>query len=185
MTITEILLTSIALAMDAFAVSICKGLSTKQKNHRRSLKIAIYFGLFQMIMPILGYLIGNSFKDFITMIDHYVVFVILGLIGFNMITDNNDNTYDEKTDFKTMIILAIATSIDAFSVGITLAFLNVNLFLSIFVIGLITFIICFIGVELGSLLGNKYQKRSAIFGGIILILIGLKILLEHLNILPK
>lgn len=185
MTIIEIILTAIALAMDAFAVSICKGLTFKQKDIKKSLKIAFYFGFFQMLMPILGYLIGNSFKEFIMMIDHYVVFVILGLIGLNMIIEKDDNIYDERTDYKTMIILAIATSIDAFSVGITLAFLNVNLVLSTFLIGLITFIICFIGVELGSILGRKYQKKAEVFGGIILILIGLKILLEHLNILPK
>lgn len=183
MTLLEIILTAIALAMDAFAVSICKGLTITNRNRKKSFKIAFYFGLFQMLMPITGYLIGNSFKEFIMMIDHYVVFVILGLIGFNMITERNDNTYDDSIDFKTMIILAIATSIDAFSVGITLAFLNVNLITSTFIIGFITFIICFLGVELGNVLGIKYQKKAEIFGGIVLILIGFKILLEH--ILPN
>ena len=176
-------LTGISLAMDAFAVSICKGLKTKKLYIKNCLIIGIYFGLFQTLMPIIGYFLSYKFKDFIMNIDHWIVFIILGIIGLNMILESAKNefeTIDDGVDFKTMIALAIATSIDALAIGISFAFLNVNILFSSLIIGLITFLICILGVKIGNVFGNKYEKLSQILGGIILILIGFKILIEHL-----
>ena len=187
MGIIEILLISISLAMDAFAVSICKGLSMKEINWKKAIIIALYFGLFQAIMPGIGYFLGSTFQDLVTSIDHWIAFVLLAIIGINMIKEafsKEDNTKcNDNVDFKTMVVLAIATSIDALAVGITFAFLNVNLPLTIILIGVITFMLSMIGVKIGNKYGNKYEKKAQIAGGIVLILIGAKILLEHLGIL--
>lgn len=185
MGIVEILLTSVGLAMDAFAVSVCKGLSMKRFDIRKGLVVGLYFGLFQGLMPLLGYLLGSTFEKMIVSIDHWVAFVLLGIIGFNMIKEalsKDCESVNDKVDFKAMLPLAIATSIDALAIGITMAFLKVNIWIAILCIGIITFIMSFIGVKIGNRFGNKYEKKAQLFGGIILIILGIKILLEHLGI---
>ncbi len=186
MGLIEVFLIGIGLAMDAFAVSICKGLSMKKMEWKKAYIIGLYFGVFQALMPVIGYLLGIGFEDKITSIDHWLVFILLTFIGCNMIKDSfkkNDKDADENIDFRTMLILSIATSIDALAVGITFAFFNVNIFLAISIIGIVTFAISTIGVKIGNVFGDKYESKAEIAGGIILILIGLKILLEHLGIL--
>ena len=187
MGLVEIILIAISLAMDAFAVSICKGLSMKKMDWKKALIIGLYFGLFQGGMPLIGYVLGVGFEESIKFIDHWIAFGLLAFIGGNMIKEalskKEDDEVDDKVDFKTMIILAIATSIDALAVGITFAFLNVNVILSVCLIAIITFIISCIGVKLGNVFGDKYEKKAELAGGIVLVLIGVKILLEHLGIL--
>lgn len=186
MGIIELLLLSIGLGMDAFAVSICKGISMKKMNWKKACIIGLYFGGFQAIMPILGYFLGSTFESIITSLDHWIAFILLGIIGGNMIKDSFSkecDNFDDNVNFKTMIVLAIATSIDALAVGITFAFLKVNLVLAISLIGIITFILSVVGTKVGNRFGDKYEKKAELVGGIILILLGTKILLEHLNIL--
>lgn len=186
MKVFELILLSVGLAMDAFAVSMCKGLSMKKLNTKKAIIIASYFGFFQAVMPLIGYGLGISFQEKIMNIDHWIAFILLSAIGINMIKETFKNENDECNDnvnFKTMIVLAIATSIDALAVGITFAFLKCNILTSILFIGIITFLISLIGVKLGNIFGSKYEKKSQIFGGVILILLGLKILLEHLNVI--
>lgn len=188
MGLIEIILIAIGLAMDAFAVAICKGLSMKKMEWKKALIIGSYFGLFQAGMPVIGYFLGVGFEESIKFIDHWVAFILLAFIGGNMIKESLSKEKDEEesndsVDFKTMVILAIATSIDALAVGVTFAFLNVNLILSVSVIGILTAIISIIGVKIGNVFGDKYESKAELAGGIILILIGLKILLEHLGIL--
>lgn len=186
MSIIEIILLSIGLAMDAFAVAICKGLSMKKMNWKNAIIIAFYFGVFQALMPVFGYFLGTTFENLVTSIDHWLAFILLVAIGGNMIKEvfsNDEEGKDDKVDFKTMIVLAVATSIDALAIGITFAFLNVNLLLSVSCIGIITFVISLIGVKIGNRFGDKFQNKAELLGGIILIVLGLKILLEHLGIL--
>ena len=186
MGVLEILLLGIGLSMDAFAVSICKGLSMKKMSWKKAIIIALYFGIFQALMPVVGYFLGTTFEGFVTAFDHWIAFILLVLIGGNMIKesfDNEDDKKNDKVDFKTMIVLAIATSIDALAVGITFAFFNVNLVLAAPVIGIVTFIISCFGVKIGNRFGDKYQNKAELMGGIILVLLGVKILLEHLNII--
>lgn len=180
MNILDILLISISLAMDAFAVSICKGFSIKKINLKYILIIAFYFGLFQALMPIIGYYLGIGFKDYIEFIDHWLAFILLGILGINMLLDKDKEKVDSSYDFKSMIGLSIATSIDALVVGITFSFFNTNLLQATSIIGITTFIICFVGVIIGNRVGNKIGNKANIFGGVALILIGLKILIEHL-----
>lgn len=169
--------------MDAFAISICKGLSMKEINWKKTRVVSTYFSIFQAIMPIIGYFLGSSFDKYLISFDHWIIFSILSIIGVNMIKDafkeqvvkKNDNT-----DFKTMIVLAIATSIDALAVGVTFAFLDSNIIIASSIIGIVTFVLSFIGVIIGNKFGYRYQEKSEIFGGVILIIIGIKILLEHL-----
>lgn len=183
MGIVEILLVSISLAMDAFAVSVAKGLSIFKINYKKSIIIALYFGIFQAIMPVFGYLLGNSFGTIILKIDHYIILILLLIIGISMIKEAfNKEEYDDDISFKSMIGLAIATSIDAFAIGITFSFLKVNIVISCLIIGIITFILSFIGVNIGTKVKNKYGNFTTIIGGIILIVIGIKIFLEHINI---
>lgn len=178
---------SIALSMDAFSVSICKGLATKKFSFRTAVICGIWFGGFQALMPLIGFCLGAQFERLIVNIDHWIAFGLLLLIGANMIreavaekeSDNNDST----TGFKTMFLLAFATSIDALAVGVSFAFLQVNIWISIFIIGVTTFIFSFGGVAIGNFFGSRYSKPAEITGGVILILIGTKILLEHLNVL--
>ena len=179
MGLVEILLLAVGLAMDAFTVSICKGLSMKKMNWKKAIIIAFYFGVFQAIMPVLGYFLGTTFESLITKFDHWVAFILLLAIGGNMIKesfDKEDEKKNDKVDFKTMVILALARSIDALAIGITCAFLDVNLALA-------TFIISIFGVKIGNRFGNKYQNKAELAGGIILVLLGIKILLEHLGII--
>ena len=182
----ELIILSIGLAMDAFAVSVCKGLSMAKMNWKNACIIGIYFGFFQGFMPLVGYLLGISFQDKICSIDHWIAFILLGIIGLNMIKEaisKENEKQDESIKFKDMIILAIATSIDALAVGITFAFLKVNILLAISLIGIITLIISVAGVKIGNIFGDKYEKKAEFAGGIILILLGIKILFEHLHII--
>lgn len=186
MEIYEILLIGIGLAMDAFAVSICKGLSMKKMNWKKSVIIALYFGVFQALMPLIGYFLGMTFESIVTTFDHWVAFALLTLIGGGMIKesfDDEDEKKNDRVDFKTMVVLAIATSIDALAVGITFAFFDVNIVLAVSIIGIITFIISVLGVKIGNRFGDKYQNKAQLMGGIILVLLGFKILLEHLGII--
>ena len=184
MTILEILLIAIGLAMDAFAVSICKGLSMKKINWKKALIVGAYFGIFQALMPIIGYFLGSTFEDLVTHIDYWIAFVLLVAIGGNMLKEvfaNNSENCNDNVDFKTMLILAIATSIDALAIGITFAFLQVNIWISAIIIGIVTFAISIIGVKIGNKFGDRYERRAEIVGGFILIFMGIKILLEHLG----
>lgn len=186
MEIYEILLISIGLAMDAFAVSICKGLSMKKMNWKNAVIIALYFGVFQALMPLIGYFLGMTFESIVTTFDHWVAFALLTLIGGGMIKesfDSEDDKKNDRVDFKTMVVLAIATSIDALAIGITFAFFDVNIVLAVSIIGIITFIISVLGVKIGNRFGDKYQNKAQLMGGIILVLLGFKILLEHLGII--
>ena len=172
--------------MDAFAVSICKGLSMKKMNWENAIIIALYFGIFQALMPVIGYFLGTTFESLVTKFDHWIAFVLLLAIGGSMVKEafsKEEENKNDKVDFKTMSILALATSIDALAVGITFAFFEVNVLLAVTIIGLITFIISIIGVKIGNRFGDKYQSKAELTGGIILILLGIKILLEHLNII--
>ena len=182
----ELILIAVGLAMDAFAVSICKGLSFKKMDWKKAGIIGLYFGGFQGGMPLLGYLLGVGFQEKIQAVDHWIAFLLLGFIGINMIKEalsKEEEEQNDKVDFKTMIVLAIATSIDALAIGVTFAFLKVNIILAVVLIGIITFVISMIGVKIGNVFGDKYEKKAEIVGGLILILLGIKILLEHLGIL--
>ena len=186
MSIIDLILISFGVAMDAFAVSIGKGLTMKKLDCKNILLVGLYFGGFQALMPTIGYFLGKNFEVFITSIDHFIAFILLLIIGINMIKESikgEDENINDKFDFKTMIPLAIATSIDALAIGVTFSFLKMDLLLSVMIIGIITAIISMLGVLIGQKFGNKLEKTSQIIGGIILILIGLKILLEHLNII--
>lgn len=187
MEIIEIFFIGVGLAMDAFAVSICKGLSMKKLDVKKMVIIGGYFGFFQALMPLIGYLLGTRFESLVTQIDHWIAFILLAIIGGNMIKEalgkDEESNNTDNVDFKEMIVLAIATSIDALAVGITFAFLKVDILKSIIIIGITTFIISMIGVVIGNRFGNKYEKKAELAGGIILIIIGLKILLEHLGII--
>ncbi len=184
MNLIEIILISISLAADAFAVSVCKGLSIKKISIKKILIVGAYFGIFQGIMPIIGYFLGNTFENIITNIDHWLIFVLLVTIGANMIRESFSNEIKETNDLiniKTMLPLAIATSIDALAIGITFAFLKVNVILSCTLISIITFTLSSLGVYLGNRVGKKYEHKAEFIGGFILIILGVKILLEHLN----
>ena len=186
MGILELILIAIGLGMDAFAVSICKGISMPKMNWKKAIIIGLYFGIFQALMPVIGFTLGKTFENLVTSIDHWIAFGLLLIIGIKMIIDafKEDNvSVNDSVNWKVMIILAIATSIDALAVGITFAFLQVNLLLAISIIGIITFILCVIGTKIGNNFGNKFENKAEILGGIVLIFIGVKILLEHLNII--
>ncbi len=186
-----LLLMGVGLAMDAFAVSICKGLSMRKVNKKQCLVIGLFFGGFQALMPFIGWVLGSQFEQYITSIDHWIAFILLGFIGGKMVVEairEKDEAVevgkmDPPLDLKEMFILAIATSIDALAVGITFAFLQVPIIEAISIIGITTFVISVIGVYVGNFFGNRYKKKAELAGGMILILIGLKILLEHLGIL--
>ena len=187
MTFIELLLIAIGLSMDSFSVSICKGLTTKKFSWRMALVCGLWFGLFQALMPIIGYFLGAQFQEMIEAYDHWIAFGLLFLIGANMIREAVWGKKEEGKDngslgFKTMLLLAIATSIDALAVGVSFACIQVELWSSVIIIGITTFLFSVLGVKIGNVFGSKYEKSAEIVGGIILILIGLKILLEHLGI---
>ena len=186
MSFVEILLIGIGLSMDAFSVSICKGLTTKRFSWKMALTCGIWFGFFQALMPMIGYFLGAQFQQFIEAYDHWIAFGLLVLIGANMIREalfGKDEDSSASLDFKTMLLLAIATSIDALAVGVSFACIQVRLWSSVLIIGLTTFLFSIIGVKIGNVFGSKFEKSAGIVGGIILILIGLKILLEHLGVI--
>ena len=186
MELFEIIFIAIGLSMDIFAVSICKGMAMKKIIWKNALIIALYFCVFHALMPVLGYFLGSAFSEFVNNIDHWIAFILLAIIGGNMIKESFDDENDKKNDnvdFKTMIMLATATSIDALAVGVTFAFFKVNMLFSILIIAIITFTMSILGVIIGNKFGSKLQNKAEITGGIILIIIGIKILIEHLGIL--
>lgn len=188
MGIFELLLLAVGLSMDAFAVSICKGLSVKKLKLRHCIIAGAWFGGFQALMPTVGYILGSAFEGYITSFDHWVAFILLGIIGASMLKDGISGDEEASADasfaFKTMLILAVATSIDALAVGITFALLpNVNILYAVAFIGIATFVLSAIGVKVGNMFGRKYENKAKIVGGSILIFLGIKILLEHLGII--
>ena len=183
----ELFLLAVGLSMDAFAVSICEGLSMKKLDLKRASILALFFGGFQAGMPLLGYLLGKNFQQYITSIDHWIAFVLLVIIGGNMIKEALDKEEEAKEDkkfcLKYVSVLAVATSIDALAVGITFAFLQVSIIPAVCLIGITTFILSLVGVKIGNVFGAKYKSKAELLGGTILIIIGLKILVEHLGLI--
>ena len=181
----ELFLIGIGLSMDAFAVAICKGLGMERINKRDTLLLALFFGGFQALMPTLGFLLGYRFESFITSIDHWIAFILLALIGGNMIREALGKDEEHENDdfsFKAMLPLAVATSIDALAVGISFAFLGVDIVQAALLIGATTFVLSGVGIFVGNIFGSKYKSKAEFLGGAVLILIGLKILLEHLGV---
>ena len=185
----ELLLLAVGLSMDAFAVSICKGLSMNKAGLKEGSICGAWFGGFQALMPLIGFFLGALFADAIEAFDHWVAFGLLAIIGINMLKEaftkcDCCEEHDADLSFKSMLIMAVATSIDALAVGISLAMAgDVNIWVAMLLIGVVTFVMCAIGVKIGSVFGNKFEKKAQIAGGVILILLGTKILLEHLGIL--
>ena len=187
----ELFLLSVGLSMDAFAVSVCKGLGMRKLDKKQALIIGLYFGGFQALMPLIGWLLGSQFQQYITSIDHWIAFILLGFIGGKMMVEavrewNEEETVevmDAPIDHKNMFVLAVATSIDALAVGITFAFLNTPIIEAITIIGITTMVLSIIGVIVGNFFGSRYKSKAEFIGGLILVLLGLKILLEHLGIL--
>lgn len=182
MSVWELFILALGLSMDACAVSICKGLSLCSVRPKHMLICGAYFGGFQALMPLIGYLLGVNFQDMIRQVDHWIAFVLLGLIGLNMIRESRGE--GEKLDcslgLKAMLLLAVATSIDALAVGVTFAFLQVDIVSAVIFIGVTTFLLSALGVKLGSVFGAKWKNRAEFIGGLILVLMGTKILIEHL-----
>ena len=179
----ELIIIAVGVSMDAFAVSICKGLSVQKMRPVHVMKAALWFGGFQALMPLIGYFLGYSFADFVTSVDHWISFVLLGIIGGNMIKESLQKDEEIKADpdfsFKTMLAMAVATSIDALAVGVSLAFLKVNIWEAVTIIGLTTALFSGAGVAVGNFFGARWKSKSEFVGGFILVAIGLKILLEH------
>jgi putative Mn2+ efflux pump MntP len=184
MTWVELIIIAVGVSMDAFAVSICKGLSLRSLRPKHILSTAVWFGGFQALMPLIGYYLGVSFADSVADFDHWIAFVLLGIIGGKMIKEafekDDECDYNPDFSFKTMLALAVATSIDAMAVGVSLAFLKVDIWTSILVIGLMTGTFSALGVKLGNLFGCRYKSKAEVVGGIVLVGIGIKILVEHL-----
>lgn len=186
MGLIELFLIAVGLSMDAFAVSVCKGLAMPKCTFKKAAIVGLWFGGFQALMPAIGYILGAQFQEAIASIDHWIAFVLLALIGGNMVheaLDNDEEEADASLDVKTMFLLAVATSIDALAIGITFAFLKVSIIPAVCFIGIVTFIISFGGVKIGNVFGARYKNKAEIVGGVILILLGLKILLDHLGFL--
>jgi putative Mn2+ efflux pump MntP len=182
--VLQILLLSFSLALDAFSVSVVGGMKVRESKYLHALRVAATFGIFQAVMPVIGFFLGETMRTFITGIDHWIAFGLLGIIGINMIREALGNEKGENRNIlntKTLLFLAIVTSIDALVVGITLSFIKIPLIFSITVIGLVTFVICFLGFLFGEKLGSHFGKRIEILGGLALIAIGIKILVEHLK----
>ena len=184
MSLLELFILAVGLSMDAFAVSVCKGLSVDRIRPRHALICGAYFGVFQALMPLIGYLLGVRFQGLIQQVDHWIAFVLLTLIGINMLREafgkDEAESVDASFGFRTMLMLAVATSIDALAVGISFALLEVNIWQAIAIIGCTTCALSIAGVGLGNRLGELFKKRAALAGGVILIVIGVKILIEHL-----
>ena len=189
--VIELFLLGVGLSMDAFAVSVCKGLGMRKLNKKQALIIGLYFGGFQALMPFVGWLLGSQFQKYITSIDHWIAFILLGFIGGKMMIEavrewNEEevvDVMDAPIDHKNMLVLAVATSIDALAVGITFAFLGTPIVEAITIIGITTMVISIAGVAVGNFFGSRYKSKAEFIGGLILVLLGLKILLEHLGIL--
>lgn len=187
MGILELFILAVGLSMDAFAVSVCKGLAMKKAARKAQLCCGAWFGGFQALMPLIGYFLGSLFIDAISAIDHWIAFALLAVIGINMLREalnGEEETADADLSVKTMFLMAVATSIDALAVGISLAMAGVsNIFLAVLLIGVTTFVLSAIGVRVGNVFGSRYEKKAELMGGVILILLGVKILLEHLGVI--
>lgn len=186
MSLFSLFLLAVGLSMDAFAVSVCKGLSMKKITRRTCCLVGLWFGGFQALMPLIGYLLGSRFEQYITAIDHWIAFGLLAVIGLSMIKEalsKDEEPLDASLHVKTMFLLAVATSIDALAVGITFAFLQVDILPAVSFIGIITFLLSALGMKVGNVFGSRYKSWAEIAGGVILMAIGIKILLEHLGIL--
>ena len=181
----ELIVIAIGLAMDAFAVSICKGLSTEKATPSRALIAGAYFGGFQAVMPVAGYFLGVSFQEYIERIDHWIAFALLVLIGLSMIWESRKKEEEMTASFgpRAMLPLAVSTSIDALAVGVTFAIEGVNIWIAAAAIGVITFGLSAVGIKVGNVFGARYKSKAEIFGGVVLMLMGIKILLEHMGIL--
>lgn len=182
MSLWELLVIAVGLSMDAFAVSVCKGLSVQKVKPKHYLIVAAYFGGFQALMPLLGYLLGVRFEVMVANVDHWIAFVLLGLIGANMVRESRagEEKLDDSFTVSTMLLLAVATSIDALAIGVTFAFLGVNIVEAIILIGITTGIISGVGLKIGNVFGSRYKSKAEMAGGIVLILMGIKILVQHL-----
>lgn len=183
MSLWELFVIAVGLSMDAFAVSICKGLSIRRCTVRHMLICGLYFGVFQGAMPLIGYILGSQFESMVTAIAPYIAFALLAFIGFNMIKESREDEADSCSDdfsVKAMVPLAVATSIDALAVGVSFAFLQVDIVPAVSFIAIVTFVCCLFGVKVGSIFGSKYKSKAEFFGGVVLIAMGLKILIEHL-----
>lgn len=187
MSLTELFVIAVGLSMDAFAVAVCKGLAVKKAGIKQMLLAGVWFGGFQALMPAIGYFLGATFEEYITQIDHWIAFILLGIIGANMIKEalsKEEECSNDSMGFKEMLTLAVATSIDALAVGITFALLpDVNIGAAVGFIGVITLVLSAAGIKIGNIFGVKYKSKAELAGGIILILMGLKILLEHLGVI--
>ena len=185
MTTWELFIIAVGLSMDAFAVSVCKGLSVRKTQLKHLLICGAFFGGFQALMPTIGYFLGRQFESFITSVDHWITFILLVIIGINMIREAFDGEEEQNSSFSfmTMLPLALATSIDALAVGVTFAFMEANILYAVLFIGVITFILSAIGVKIGNVFGSKYKSKAEFAGGAILILMGIKFLLEGLSII--
>lgn len=197
MSLIELFVIAVGLSMDAFAVAICKGLSLRKVSLKKCAKVGLYFGGFQGVMPLIGFILGVQFKDYIVSIDHWIAFILLSFIGINMIRESREKEDENVVEglaevavgeenelgFKNMIMLSIATSIDALAVGVTFAFLQVDIVPAVSFIGIVTFVLSMIGVKVGNIFGVKYKSKAEFVGGAILILMGIKILIEHLGLL--
>lgn len=185
MGLIELFLIALSLSMDAFAVSVCKGLSVLNVRPKHALTAGVYFGGFQAAMPLIGYLLGTQFQTLIESFDHWIAFALLAVIGFNMVMESRSEGKELNSSFsaKAMLPLAVATSIDALAVGVTFAFLNVNIIPAVCFIGIITFIMSAAGVKIGNVFGMRYKSTAELLGGIVLILMAVKILLEHLGVI--
>jgi len=184
MTIVELFILAVGLSMDAFAVAVCKGLAIGKIRWKHAAIVGLWFGGFQALMPLVGYLLGSSFAEYIAAVDHWIAMILLTLIGANMIRESLDRDPEHvnpSLGFKPMLIMAVATSIDALAVGITFAFLQVHILSAVSFIGIVTFLLSALGVRIGGIFGTRYKSKAELLGGVILILLGLKILLEHLG----
>lgn len=187
MGIGELFLLAVGLSMDAFAVSVCKGLAMQRIDWKKMCIVGLWFGGFQALMPTLGYLVGSLFQEYITAFDHWIAFILLAIIGGSMIREalsKEENDTSASLAFGVMLLMAVATSIDALAVGVTFAFLQVDLLFAVLFIGVTTFVLSALGVKVGSVFGTRYKAKAELTGGVILILLGTKILLEHLGLLP-
>ncbi len=182
----ELFVLAVGLAMDAFAVSICKGLSIRRLKLKHCLVVSLWFGAFQALMPTLGYFLGSTFAQLVQALDHWIAFVLLAIIGGNMIREAMSHEEEEVSPSLAapgMFLLAVATSIDALAVGVTFAFLNVHIWAAVALIGVCTLVISAVGVKIGNVFGARFKSKAELFGGVVLVLMGTKILLEHLGIL--
>lgn len=182
MTFIELLIIAIGVSMDAFAVSVCKGLSVRRLRPKHMLSVGLWFGGFQALMPLIGFYVGIHFSDLVSSVDHWIAFVLLAIIGFGMVKESRDKDCDDidpDFSFRTMLAMAVATSIDALAIGVSLAFLKVDIWMSVLIIGITTGLFSMLGINIGNVFGSRYKSTAELVGGIILILMGVKILVEH------